>query len=160
LAEYVLADTSAVLRLTKVSADSRLYGEFLAQRRLATNFQIEAEVRNAPANVGLLRQQRCEELLAACLHLPNSEATGIWYGRVAQQRAALRKLNSLGQGAGDGDMWIVSSALEFGLPMMSHDAGQILLARSLLVPVFTALDGYKADNPSLPTIPGSPLSAR
>ena len=153
MADYILVDTSVVFRLTQISPDSRAYDAFLGDRRLAVNFQIVAEVRNWPPNLSANRKLRCEELLAACLNLPNSEATGVWYGRVAQQRERLRRLHDRGGGAGDADVWVISSALEHTLPMMSHDTAQVRLARSMGISAYTNLDGLRDENPPLPSTP-------
>ncbi|MEX2236959.1 MAG: hypothetical protein WEB00_05415 [Dehalococcoidia bacterium] len=146
--EYLLADTSVVSKLTKASVDSEFYGTFLLSGRLAINFQALAELRGC--KFGDQRMQRLEDLIAATLVLPHSVVTSSWYARVAEMRAGLRKLKARGGDAGDADMWVVSSALEFQLDLLSHDGPQIELARALGVRGFTNLPQLRDGNPSLP----------
>ncbi len=83
------------------------------------------------------------------MELPNSEATGVWYSRTAERRKELRKQQRPGSDASDADVWIVSNALEYGLPLLSHDAQQVCLGRAMGLRVLTDLEDLKEDNPAL-----------
>jgi hypothetical protein len=48
---------------------------------------------------------------------------------------------------GDPGVWVIASALEYGLARMSHDGLKIALAREPGLPVFTANARYTAGNP-------------
>jgi len=147
MAEYLLSDTSVVSRLTKVSPDSVAYEAMIGERRLAVSFQTEAELLGW--EFGAARRQRLDDLLAATLKLPHSEATSTWYSRVVQMRTNLRKSGSPGGSAQDGDVWVISSALEHGLAMLSHDREQVHLGRAMRLKVLTNLPGLRETNPKL-----------
>ena len=144
-AEYVVADTTVVSHLTKTSPHSTAYDEILGERRLAVSFQTTAELKGA--GFGRARQLRVDALLAATLRLPQSESTDVWYARVAEKRKDLRKLSQSGANASDADVWIISSALEYGLPLLSHDTQQVYLGRAAGLRVLTNLEGLREDNP-------------
>jgi len=145
--QYVVADTTTFSHLTTASKDSKAYQQMLGDRRLAVSFQTPAELRSA--GFGPSRQQRVDELLAVTLVLPHSQSTDIWYARVAEKRKELRKLQKPGDGASDADVWIISSALEYRLPLISHDRHQVHLGRAVALRVLTNLDCLRDDNPTL-----------
>lgn len=147
MAEYIVADTTVVSHLTKVSADSHAYQEMMGERWLAFSFQTPPELRSA--GYGGPRQQRLEDLLTVTLVLPNSEATGVWYSRVTDKRRELRKMGQPGASASDADVWIICSALEHGLPLLSHDKEQVHLGRAAGLRVLTNLPDLREDNPAL-----------
>jgi len=97
MAEYLLSDTTVVSHLTKVSPDSLAYGAMIGERRLAVSFQTEAELLGW--EVGGARRKRLDDLLAAALKLPHSEAASVWYSRVVQRRAELRRSGGSGGSA-------------------------------------------------------------
>ena len=147
MADYVVADTTVISHLTKASRDSDAYVHTMGPRRLAVSFQTPAEL--LAADFGEARRQRVDDLLAGTLRLPHSEATDVWYARVAGRRRELRKGAQSGSDASDADMWIISSALEHRLPLFSHDRQQVYLGRAMGLKVFTNLDSLKDDNPDL-----------
>lgn len=144
---YVLVDTAILSYLSKASPQATGYQELIGERRLAVSFQTLPEL--DAAEFGPRRKQRVDDLLAVTLQLPHSEATNTWYARVAQRRQELRKSQREGGTASDADVWIISSALEHGLPLISHDRQQVQLGRAVGLRVATNLEGLKEDNPSL-----------
>ncbi len=147
MAEYVVADTSVLSRLTSVSKDSAAYDQMIGSRRLAVSFQTAAEILGvdfAPA-----RRRRVETLLAATLRLPQQPSTDVWYARIIRKRKELRKLQQQGSDASDADVWIISSALEYRLPLLSHDRQQVALGRAVGLRVLTNLEGLRDANPQL-----------
>ena len=149
MAEYIVADTSVVSHLTKVSKHCTAYQRLMGESRLAVSFQTPAELLSA--GFGTARQQRLEDLLKVTLRLPHSEATNVWYSRVVEKRDFLRKAQQQpGHAASDADVWIISSALEHKLTLMSHDAQQVYLGRAMGLRVLTNLDGLREGNPSSP----------
>jgi len=100
--------------------------------------------------LGEKRRKALDALLAVTLKLPHSDATGDKYAAVAGVRQALRKKKLGGQGAGDADMWILSSAIEHGLPLMTHDSELVQLGRAMNHPTLTNLPDLREDNPVLP----------
>ena len=146
-AEYVVADTTVVSKLTKQSQHSRAYQEMLGERRLAVSFQTPAEL--LAASFGEARQQRVDELLAVTLKFPHAESTDVWYARVTERRKELKKLNQRGSDASDADVWIISSALEYRVPLLSHDIQQVCLGRALGLKVLTNLEDLRKDNPQV-----------
>jgi predicted nucleic acid-binding protein len=89
---------------------------------------------------------RLNRLRAGLLYLPHSRATNGWYARVSNIRKALRSAREGGRGAGDADMWIIASALEHGLGLVSHDRHQVLLAVEAGVRVFTNIHDVRHVN--------------
>lgn len=147
MAEYVVADTTVVIRLSRASEDSRAYEQMMGDRWLAVSFQTPPELWDGP--FGESRRQRLQDYLATMAVLPNTEATGVWYSRVAEKRRDLRKKRQPGADASDADVWIVSSALEHRLPLLSHDKQQVELGRAAGLRVLTNLPGLRDDNPPL-----------
>jgi predicted nucleic acid-binding protein len=147
MAEYIVADTTVVSKLTKASVQSAAYQRLLGQRRIAVAFPTLAELLGAP--FGEARMQRARELLAVVLKLRNSEATSVWFARIAERRRALRKSQQPGSDASDNDVWIIAASLEYGFPLLSHDDQQVQLGRSVGVKVLTNLDELKDDNPTI-----------
>ena len=143
--EFVLADSGVVSRLTSDSQDSHAYRAWTAGKRLAISFQTEAELLGC--NFAADRMQRLNDLVASMLKLQPSGATIVWYARVAEKKRDLQKLNHLAGEAGEGDIWIIASALEHGLVFLSHDRAAVHLARSMNVQVFTNLPELRSGNP-------------
>lgn len=146
-AEYVVADSSVMSYLTKASRHSRDYQDLIGQRRLAVSFQTKAEL--LASDFGEKRRERVRDLLAAILLLPHSEATSVWYSRVIPISKERKRLGWPGGDAGQADIWIIASALEYSLPLVSHDAGQVDLGRVMGLKVLTSLPDYRKDNPTL-----------
>jgi predicted nucleic acid-binding protein len=147
MAEYIVADTSVVSRLTKVSTDCTAYQRLMGESRLAVSFQTPAELLSA--GFGAARQQRLQDLLNMILVLPHSEATNVCYARVVERRRDLRRAQQ-GADASDADAWIIGSALEHKLSLMSHDAQQVCLGRAMGLPVLTNLSDLRDGNPPSP----------
>ena len=145
--QYVLVDTTVISHLTKASKNSEMYNGMLRDWRMAASFQTPPELKGA--NFGSRRQQRLEDLLAVTLKLPHSEATDVWYARVAEKRKELRRRQFSGSDASDADMWIISNALEHRLPLLSHDEQQVSLGRAMGLRVLTNLPGLGDQNPSI-----------
>lgn len=145
---YILADRSVIQRLTKASKHSTAYQTMIGDRKLAMSFQTQAELLGFNPK-GEQRKKRLRDLLAAIVKLPNTEATNIWYSRVIAVRTELRRSHRPGEGAQDGDVWVLSSALEHGIPVLSHDDHQVHLGRAAGLKVLTNLPGLRESNPSL-----------
>jgi predicted nucleic acid-binding protein len=146
--EYVLADSGVVSRLTAVSKDSTAYHEWIGSRRIAISFQTEAELLGC--NFGADRMQRLNDLLATVPKLSPTGATVVWYSRVAERKREFQKANHIAGEPGEGDLWIISSALEHRLDFFSHDGPAVQLARAMDVRVFTNLPGLRDGNPQVP----------
>jgi predicted nucleic acid-binding protein len=147
MAKYLLADHSVVQRLTKASPESLAYQSMIGEHRLAISFQTEAEALSFPFEGA--RRKRLDDLLAAMLRLPHSEATSVWYSRVVGKRTNLRRSGLPGGNAQDADVWVISSALEHRLAVLSHDEAQVHLGRAMGLKVVTNLPGYRETNPKL-----------
>jgi len=151
MAEYIVADTSVVSGLTKVSTDCTAYQRLMGESRLAVSSQTRAELLSFPHSYGPARRQRLDDLLNVMLLLPHSEATNVWYARVMEKRSTLKRAQQPGGDVSDADVWIISSALEHRLALMSHDAQQVCLGRAMGLRVLTNLAGLREGNPSGPT---------
>jgi predicted nucleic acid-binding protein len=145
--EYLLCDTNVVQYLTRNSPQSVAYQGLIGERRLAISFQTEAELLGFPYKEA--RRRRLEDLLAAMLKLPHSEATSVWYGRVVEARKNLRTSHRPGEGASEADVWIIASALEHQLPLLTHDEHQVHLGRAMGLRVLTNLPDLREANPHL-----------
>jgi len=145
--DYLVADTAVVSFLTKHSPHCEAYQALIGDCRLAVSFQTHAELLSC--DYGPKRRQRLDELLTVTLLLPHTEATNVRYARVATARSELRRAHRPGEGAQDGDMWIISSAAEHDLPLLSHDDNQVHLGRVVGLRVLTCLDGLRGGNPPL-----------
>jgi predicted nucleic acid-binding protein len=145
--QHAVADTGVMGRFTKVSADSEAYSVMLGERRLAISFQTEAELLTFP--LGEKRTKQLQALLAATLKLPHSLATSVKYAVVTAARTELRARHLAGEGTDDGDMWVLSSAMEYGLPVLSHDADLVCLGRHLDHAVLTNLPVLRDANPAI-----------
>ena len=86
--DFVVADTSVVLRLSQVSEHSEAYDHLLGGRRIAVSFQTLPELLGA--RIGRRRRQRVEDLIATLAVLPHAESTGVWYARVIERRKQLK----------------------------------------------------------------------
>lgn len=146
MVEYFAADTSVVSRLTKVSDQSVAYQAMLGERKLAVSFQVRAEL--LAAGYGAARMKRLEDLLSAMLALPHAESTDVWYSRIIERRRELKKIGQPGGDAGDADAWIISSSLEHGIPLLSHDIQQVHLGRAIGGRIITNLPTLRDSNPS------------
>lgn len=148
--DHLLGDTSVVSRLTKSSSDCAAYSAMLDGRRLAISYQTAAELLGA--GFGEKRRAQLNALLAATVELPLSSATKTHYARVADCRRKLRKERKRGGQADDGDLWVISTALEFEIPLVSHDKEQVSLARAMGHPTLTNELSLRGDNPPLPIV--------
>lgn len=148
MADDVAADTNILSYLTKASDQSAAYQALLGNRRIAISFQADAELRGFTFRSSE-RQQRLQDLLRTVIVLPQSEATSICYARIASRRRELRKERKEGGEASDADMWIIASALEHRLPLLSHDKQQVQLARAMGLRVLTNLPELRDSNPKI-----------
>jgi hypothetical protein len=96
------------------------------------------------------RQARLDALLATAVVLVHSHATDVFYAATARARQQLKRLQQPGSDASDGDIWVIASSLEHGLPLISHDKQQIALAREIGLATLTNLPGLRDENPVLP----------
>lgn len=147
MVDYCAADTSVVSRLTKVSENSVAYQAMLGERKLAVSFQVRAELLSA--GYGPARMKRLNDLLAAMLVLPHAESTDVWYSRTVERRRELKKMGQPGGDASDADAWIISSSLEHGIPLLSHDGQQVNLGRAIGGHILTNLPDLRDSNPPL-----------
>ena len=143
--ERILLDTTALAHLTKASSHSGAYNRIIGHKRVILSFQSRPELLGA--NYAPARQKRLEALLAAIVWAPHSAATDVWYARVVAVRKQLKTQGRSGGDAGDADAWIIASALEHALPLMSHDRQQVELARACDCPTYTDLDELRYGNP-------------
>ena len=143
---YVSADSGVITRLTSRSPDSAAYAGWVDERLIAISFQVKAELlscRYSEARISRLRA-----LVASCVDLKHSEATNVWYARVADKRRELQRAGHDGGNAGQADMWVISSTLEHGLVLLAHDRALVRLAREMGLRVFTNLPGLRDGNPT------------
>ena len=143
--DYILADSGVVSRLTAVSKDSTAYHQWIGSRRIAISFQTEAELLGC--NFVPARMQRLNDLLATILKLSPTGATIVWYARVSEKKREFQRVNNIAGEVGEGDMWIISAALEHGLDLLSHDGPAVQLARAMAASVYTNLPDLRAGNP-------------
>jgi|CXWL01.1.fsa_nt_gi predicted nucleic acid-binding protein len=146
--DYLALDTSTIGHLTKQSDHTLAYERILVGRKAAMSFQADAELLSA--GYAPSRDQRLSALRHGIVLLPHSQATSAWYARVIGVRKALRPRRSLGSGAGDADVWIIASAMEHGIPLVSHDRQQIALAQAAGHSVFTNIRDMRHVNTPLP----------
>ena len=130
--QYV--DTSVLSFLTKSGEYGTQYQALIGDSRIVIPSVVRAELRAYP-NWGDARRERLETLLLECVHAPTTEATENWWSLASQQR---RDLNLAGS-VGDNDLWIIASAAEHSVPLVTHDRRQIAIAQALGVTVRTAL---------------------
>ncbi len=145
MAERILLDTTALAHLTKASRHSGAYNRIIGHKRIVLSFQSRPELLGA--NYAPSRQKRLDALLAVVITAPHSAATDVWYARVVAVRKQLKAQSRMGGDAGDADAWIIASALEHSVPLMSHDRQQVELARACDCPTYTDLDELRAGNP-------------
>lgn len=145
LADSVSADTSVVLRLTKPSPVQMAYATVIGATRLALSFQVRPELLSTVLSP--LRQSRLDDLLGAALSLPHSPAADVAYALTSQKRRELRRNQSSGSDASDADVWIIATALEHSLPLLSHDSQQVALGRAVGLSVWTNLPTLRTANP-------------
>lgn len=143
--EVVLADTGALSFIIRDHVRRAPYIAFLAGRTLAISFQTVAEVLSAEYEGR--RRVTLEAALRWSLVIPHSDETSARYARMANTRRALRRSRAIGSDAGDADVWIIATAMQYRIPLMCHDKQQIALGRSAGIQVFTALPAYSTGNP-------------
>jgi predicted nucleic acid-binding protein len=143
--EYILADSGVISRLTSRSEHARAYHDWIGNRRVAINFQTEAELLSWKYVEE--RMVRLRDLIGTLLKLPQSEATIRRYAEVANRRKEFQKIHHAAGNVGDGDVWIISSALEHGLVLMCHDGSAVQLARAMSLQVYTNLPELRMGNP-------------
>ena len=141
----VTLDTSVFAHITKLSAHTLTYRRLLQGTDLVISFQTRPEL--AAAAYAPPRQARLEGLLRAIVELPHGHETSGWYTRGILQRKVLKRARRVGGDAGDADLWIIASALEYSIPLVSHDAQQVALGRAMGLSVFTALPAHISGNP-------------
>jgi predicted nucleic acid-binding protein len=143
---HIACDTTVVAHLTKIGRHSAAYKSILGTRRISFSFQARSELLGAQYQGKRLAQ--LQTLLATTLPLPQTDATSIWYARIAAARKELKRKHQVGGDAGDADVWIIASAMEHRLALVSHDQQQVALARSMGHPTLTDLDDLRGANPT------------
>lgn len=143
--DFVIADTGVLSFLIRDYARRPAYQSFLGRRTLAISFQTVAEV--LAAQLGPARRVSLEAALRWSAVLPHAHETSECYALVSNARQQLRRGRQVGSDAGDADMWIIASALQYALPLMSHDRQQVMLGRAMGVRVFTTLPELAHGNP-------------
>lgn len=93
-----------------------------------------------------------EAYLEDVVVLPHSSADDARFAIASRKRGELPRKQNAGSDASDADIWIIASALEHDLPLLSHDKQQVALGRSLRLAVWTNLPGLRDDNPKNPLI--------
>jgi predicted nucleic acid-binding protein len=131
----VVVDTQVISWLAKSQEKGASYRRLLGDRLIALSFFVRTELDGYEWSEA--RRARLELVYAACVALPPSEATRSWYNRTSRKRTEL----GLSSRVDDNDCWIIAQALEFDLPLMTHDAGVAQLAAALGVTVETTLSG-------------------
>jgi hypothetical protein len=143
--EYILADSGVVSRLTSKSPDSTAYHGWIGDRRIAISFQTKAELLGC--SFGEARMQRLRDLVASMLELGPTAATIELYARAAEKKREFQKVNHIAGEVGEGDIWVISSALEHRLVFLCHDGPAVQLARAMELEVFTNLPSLREGNP-------------
>lgn len=133
--DLVIADTQILVYLSSASEWSTGYERLIGERKVVLPFQVRAELGGYPESRGWgsRRQEALALLIRECAELPHSPSSNTWYARVNEKRRELHNTS------GDGDVWIVAQALEYGLPLISHNEHLIDLARSMGVQAETLL---------------------
>jgi predicted nucleic acid-binding protein len=147
LADFVSADTSVVALLSKPSAESRAYDAVIGSALIAISFQVLPELLSAQFSPA--RQARLEAYLDDVVVLPHSSAADARFAIASRKRGELRRKQNPGSDASDADVWIIASALEHSLPLLSHDRQQVELGRALGLEVWTNLPRLRDANPAI-----------
>ena len=113
---------------------------------MAVSFQTEAELLSS--EYAPRRQARLDYALSFALKLPHTDETSSWYARIVATRKELKRGRKAGGDAGDADVWIVASAAEYQLALITHDRQMVHLARSSGRPTYTALPVLRSGNPT------------
>lgn len=142
---FVSANSGVITRLTSRSPDSAAYNAWIGDRTIAVSFQVKAELLSC--RYSETRMNSLNLLIASCVDLKHSEATNVWYARVADTRRELQKTHHDGGNAGQADVWVISSTLEHGLVLLAHDGALVQLACAMNLQVFTNLPDLRAGNP-------------
>ena len=139
--EFVAVDTNVLSYLARSITLGRQYQSLLGDRLVAISFQVETELLGMqdPLEFGSRRREALSLLLEDCVCLPLSDANSTWYNRVNRTR------REKGNGANDGDVWVVAQALEHDLPLMLHDRQAALLASAMDVEVWSLLTNPEPD---------------
>ena len=130
----VILDTQVISWLAKASKHGGPYRQRIAGRRIAMSYWVRTELDGYEWS-SEARKERLGLLHASSLQLPPSDATSTWFNRVNRKRKEI----GLAGRVDDNDCWIIAQALEFELPLMTHDAGMARLAFALGVLVETEL---------------------
>ncbi len=128
-AAFVVVDTSVLSYLTRSGTYAPVYQALIGRSRVVVPFVAETELRGS--SWGKNRMQRLDALLAQCVISPMTAATGTQFTSAAAKRATLGFKSAVG----DNDLWIVATAAEHSVPLVTHDVrqGQIALAMGVVV---------------------------
>jgi predicted nucleic acid-binding protein len=132
--EFVVADTNVLSYLTKASRHSAQYLALIGTKTIVVPFVARVELDGFEWKKP--RRDRLDSLLAACILVEQSSATGTWFNLAAVKRRELNLISAVG----DNDLWIIATAGEHSAPLLTHDRAQATVARSLGITVLTALE--------------------
>jgi predicted nucleic acid-binding protein len=142
---FVVLDTAILSYLTKSNSLGAAYDALIGNRKIAVSFQTIAELWSGTFSPS--RQMQLDRLTDLATLLPHHEETSRCYARVARARAHLLPTRRPGRDSGDADMWIIASAIEHRLPLITHDKQMVALAREVECDVLTLLAGERRLNP-------------
>jgi tRNA(fMet)-specific endonuclease VapC len=115
----IVLDTNVVSYLFNRDTRAAPYLPHLAGRLLVISFMTMAEL-DAWAEVshwGQGRRERLERFLASYVtHYPDRELCRLWAGVFAEARTKGKPIQTA-------DAWIAATALLYGVPLLTHDAG-------------------------------------
>jgi predicted nucleic acid-binding protein len=97
----------------------------IGEAEIVLSFQVWPET--VSGNFTPARRSRLDLLMSTAVWLPHSRAADIRYAQVLIVRKASKRRQVVGSDASDADMWIIASALEHALPLLSHDRQQVAL---------------------------------
>ncbi len=115
--ESCVVDTDVVSYLFKGSPVAQLYREHLVERLLIISFMTLAEIRfwMLQAGWGARRVARMEAYLKQfVLHPSDSDLCDVWARVVYSERAKGRVISAQ-------DAWIAASAIQNGVPLVTHN---------------------------------------
>jgi tRNA(fMet)-specific endonuclease VapC len=117
--QAIVLDTNFVSYLFKRDTRATLYRPHLAERLPVISFMTMAEL-DAWAEVsrwGPRRREQMERFLAGyVIHYPDRELCRLWAGVFAQARTKGKPIQTA-------DAWIAATVLLYGVPLLTHNAG-------------------------------------
>lgn len=113
----LLLDTNIVSYIFKRDSRAQAYAPMLQGNRLAISFMTAAELYQwaVVRNWGLARTEQLEQWITTYLFIPPDLKTCRRWGRLRAERQLA------GQTIDTQDAWIAATALQFSLPLVSHN---------------------------------------